>query len=200
MQAKRALHSRANHSTVLFAVLATIALVFIAAAQEKVANVKTVPITYTNPASGSEMYSVYCAVCHGATGNGNGPAASVFTKPPTNLTMLARNNNGKYPAELVKTVLKFGTPVRAHGNIQMPVWNTLFRSLNPTDDSGALTQLRIHNLVEYGALPASPSSISRTIQRSARRHTVRATSKVGASVWAPGSDQSDRMPSLPSMA
>ena len=148
MQAKRALHSRVNHSTVLFAVLATIALVFIAAAQEKVANVKTVPIAYTN-ASGSEMYTAYCAVCHGATGNGNGPAASVFTKPPTNLTMLAKNNNGKYPAEHVRAVLKFGTSVPAHGNIQMPVWNTLFRSLNPTDDSGAVTQLRIHNLVEY---------------------------------------------------
>ena len=149
MQAKRAHHSRVNHSTVLFAVLATIALVFIAAAQEKVANVKTVPIAYTNPVSGSDMYTVYCAACHGATGNGNGPAASVFTKPPTNLTMLAKNNNGKYPAEYVRDVLKFGTPVRAHGNIQMPVWNTLFRSLNPIDDSGAVTQLRIHNLVEY---------------------------------------------------
>ena len=149
MQAKRALHSRVNHSTVLFAVLATIALVFIAAAQEKVANVKTVPITYTNSVSGSEMYTVYCAVCHGATGNGNGPAASVFTKPPTDLTMLARNNNGKYPAARVYTVLKFGTPVPAHGNIQMPVWNTLFRSLQFPDDPGAVTQLRIHNLVEY---------------------------------------------------
>ena len=149
MQAKRALHSRVNHSTVLVAVLATIALVFIAAAQEKVANVKTVPIAYTNPASGSEMYTVYCAVCHGATGNGNGPAASVFTKSPTNLTMLARNNNGKYPAEHVRAVLKFGTSIPAHGNIQMPVWNTLFRSLNSTDDSGDVTQLRIHNLVEY---------------------------------------------------
>jgi len=150
MQAKRALHSRANHSTVLFAVLATIALVFIAAAQEKVANVKTVPITYTNPASGSEMYTVYCAVCHGATGNGNGPAASVFTKPPTNLTKLAKNNNGKYPAEYVYTVLKLGTPVPAHGSIQMPVWNTLFRSMNSTEEpADSVTKLRIHNLVEY---------------------------------------------------
>jgi hypothetical protein len=95
------------------------------------------------------MYTAYCAVCHGATGNGNGPAASVFTKAPTNLTMLAKNNNGKYPAERVYTVLKFGTSVPAHGNIQMPVWNTLFRSLNPMDDPGAVTQLRIHNLVEY---------------------------------------------------
>ena len=95
------------------------------------------------------MYTVYCAVCHGATGNGNGPAASVFTKPPTNLTMLAKNNNGKYPAEHVYTVLKFGTPVPAHGSIQMPVWNTLFRSLNSAEDPDPAAKLRIHNLVEY---------------------------------------------------
>ena len=149
MQAKRALDSKINHSTVLFAVLTTIALVFIAAAQEKVANVKTVPIAYTNPASGTEMYTVYCAVCHGATGNGNGPAASVFTKPPTNLTMLARNNNGKYPAEHVRAVLKFGTSIPAHGNVRMPVWNTLFRSLNSAEDADSVSKLRIQNLVEY---------------------------------------------------
>src|SRR3974377_1423753 len=96
------------------------------------------------------MYAFYCAVCHGATGQGNGPAASAFTKAPTDLTMLARNNNGKYPAQHVHTVLKFGTPVPAHGNIQMPVWNTLFRSLNSTDDNAdSLTRLRINNLVEY---------------------------------------------------
>ena len=150
MQAKQDLDAKVKHSTVLFAVLATVALVFVAAAQEKVANVKTVPITYTNPASGSEMYTVYCAACHGATGNGNGPAASVFTKPPTNLTMLAKNNNGKYPAEHVRAVLKFGTSVPAHGNIQMPVWNTLFRSLNTTEELGdSVTRMRISNLVEY---------------------------------------------------
>jgi mono/diheme cytochrome c family protein len=149
MQAKRALYSRANHRAILFAVLATITLIFIAAAQEKVTNVKTVPITYTNPASGSEMYTVYCAVCHGEKGNGNGPAASVFTKPPTNLTMLAKNNNGKYPTEHVYAVLRFGTPVPAHGNIQMPVWNTLFRSLTSAEDPDSVTKLRIHNLVDY---------------------------------------------------
>src|SRR3974377_51281 len=130
MKETRAIPSRVNLSAMLFAVLAAIVLVFLAAAQEKSINVKTVPITYTNPGSGSEMYTVYCAVCHGATGIGNGPAATVFTKSPTNLTMLARNNNGKYPTEHVYAVLKFGTPVPAHGNIQMPVWNTLFRSLN----------------------------------------------------------------------
>ena len=149
MKERRALHSRASSFTLLFAVLAVIALVFIAAAQEKAVNVKTVPVTYTNPASGSEMYSVYCAACHGATGQGNGPAASVFTKPPTNLTTLAKNNNGKYPAQHVYAVLEFGTPVPAHGNIQMPVWNTLFRSLNFSEEPEGATKLRIKNLVDY---------------------------------------------------
>jgi mono/diheme cytochrome c family protein len=125
-------------------------VVFIAAAQEKVINVKTGPVTYTNPASGSEMYSAYCAVCHGATGTGNGPAASAFAKPPINLTMLAKNNNGNYPDGRVDLVLRFGTSVPAHGNIQMPVWSTLFHSLKSGDppDSGVQT-MRIHNLVEY---------------------------------------------------
>lgn len=150
MKDKQVPYSRVNLSIFFIAVLAAIALVFSAAAQEKAVNVKKVPITYTGPASGSEMYTVYCAACHGATGKGNGPAASVFKKPPTDLTMLARNNKGQYPAEHVYMVLKFGTPVPAHGNIKMPVWYTLFRSLNTTDEvSDTVTRLRMSNLVEY---------------------------------------------------
>ena len=58
----RPLYLRANLSTFLFAVLTAIALVFIAAAQEKVVTVKKGPVAYTNPASASEMYAAYCAV------------------------------------------------------------------------------------------------------------------------------------------
>ena len=150
MKDKRARHSRANLSAFLFAVLTAIAFVFIAAAQEKVVTVKNVPIAYTNPASGSEMYAVYCAVCHGATGKGDGPAASAFKKTPTNLAMLARNNNGKYPAEHVYAVLKFGTPVPAHGNRQMPIWKPLLHSMNTLPEAyDQVTVLRIDNLVHY---------------------------------------------------
>src|SRR3974377_2009531 len=150
MKDKRALHSGANLSSLFIAVLVALVFAFIAAAQEKVVSVKSVPIPYTNPAPGSGMYAVYCAVCQGATGQGNGPAAPVFKKPPTNLAMLAKDNNGKYPAQHVYTVLRFGTPVPAHGNIQLPVWNTLLRSLNSTAESDdSATRLRIDNLVEY---------------------------------------------------
>jgi mono/diheme cytochrome c family protein len=137
---------------VLWAVLAAIALVLpmsLVVAQEKTVQVKTVTMTNTNPASGSEMYAEYCAVCHGTDGKGNGPAASAFKKAPTNLTVLAKNNNGKYPSEHVYYVLKFGTPVAAHGDVQMPVWNKAFQSLNQLDSDENMVTLRINNLVAY---------------------------------------------------
>ena len=109
-----------------------------------------VPADETNYLAAAEVYKENCAVCHGATGKGNGPAASAFTKPPSDLTMLARKNNGKCPAQHVYTVLKFGTSVPAHGNLEMPVWNTVFRALNATHEpNDAVTRLRLNNLVEY---------------------------------------------------
>jgi hypothetical protein len=150
MQATRALHSRANHRAILFVVLATIPLISVAAAQEKVANVKKVPMTYTNRASGSEMYTVYCAVCPRRKRQRERSCRFRIhesTYQPDDAGK--KNNNEKYPAEHVYTVLRFGTPVPAHGNIQMPVWNTLFRSLNSAEDPDSVTKLRLHNLVDH---------------------------------------------------
>ena len=47
----------------------------------------------------------------------------------------------------VYATLKFGTNAPAHGNLQMPIWVDLFRSVDMQSDS--ITQLRMHNLVEY---------------------------------------------------
>jgi mono/diheme cytochrome c family protein len=95
------------------------------------------------------MFATYCAVCHGATAKGDGPTAPEFKKQPIDLTMLAGNNNGKYPAERVDTVLTYETPVTAHGNIHMPVWKPLLHSLDPmdtTEPGTPKTQLRIYNI------------------------------------------------------
>ncbi|MBZ5572099.1 MAG: cytochrome c [Acidobacteriia bacterium] len=48
-----------------------------------------------SPASGQQMYSAYCAVCHGNDGKGGGPAAEALKVPPPDLTVLARKNGGK---------------------------------------------------------------------------------------------------------
>ena len=136
-----------NLVLVLCMVLIAIVLLFavsVGSAQEK--NVKTVPIKFTSPDSAKEMYTQYCAACHGTDGKGNGPAASEFKQPPTNLTTLAKKNNGDYPADKVYLTLKFGTPAPAHGTLKMPIWMDLFRSL---DSSDGFSKLRMRNLVEY---------------------------------------------------
>ena len=46
----------------------------VSSAQDK--QVKKEPIKASNPSSGAEMYKQYCAVCHGKTGKGDGPAAA----------------------------------------------------------------------------------------------------------------------------
>ena len=53
--------------------------------------VKSTTIKQTNPTSGKEMFTEYCAPCHGVDGKGNGPAASAMKIPPTDLTQLAKN-------------------------------------------------------------------------------------------------------------
>ena len=121
-------------------------------AQEKTAQkpvVKETAIQQTSPISGKEMFTEYCAPCHGTDAKGTGPAASAMKAPPTDLTQLAKKQGGKFPAIHVAGVLKFGSgsAARAHGSADMPVWGPLFRSLDKYHDT--TVQQRIANLVDY---------------------------------------------------
>ena len=109
--------------------------------------VKKTPIKQTNAASGKEMYGQYCAPCHGTDGKGGGPAASSMKAMPTDLTELARKHDGKFPANSVASVLKFGNGPASHGSADIPVWGPLFQSLDKYHDS--VVQQRISNLVGY---------------------------------------------------
>ena len=109
--------------------------------------INRVPITHTSMASGQEMYGAYCAACHGKEGRGDGPAASEFKTPPTNLTLLSAKNNGKFPDLHVVSVLQYGpNTTKAHGTKDMPIWGDLFRSLG---DQPAESHHRIYNLTKY---------------------------------------------------
>ncbi len=101
----------------------------------------------TSPASGKEMYTTYCAVCHGTDGKGGGPAASALKVPPTDLTQLAKNNGGKYPAAKVTSAIKGDSNVPAHGSRDMPVWGKLFWSMSHGHEGEV--QQREANLTKY---------------------------------------------------
>jgi mono/diheme cytochrome c family protein len=109
--------------------------------------VKQTPIKQTSATSGKEMFTQYCAPCHGAGGKGDGPAASSMKAAPTDLTQLTKTHDGKFPANHLAAVLKFGSGPGAHGSKEMPVWGPLFQSLDKYHDTAV--QQRISNLVEY---------------------------------------------------
>ncbi len=109
--------------------------------------VKHVPITNTPSNSGKEMFNSYCAVCHGKDGKGDGPAASAMKSAPSDLTLLAQKDGGKYPASHVAAVMKGQAMTPAHGSQDMPVWGPLFSSISQGHESQV--QQRIANLVTY---------------------------------------------------
>src|SRR5579872_3082555 len=114
-------------------------------AQQK--TIKHVPIKPTSPASGQEMFRSYCASCHGNDAKGDGPAAPALKTRPADLTVIARNNGGRFPAEHVMHTIRFGKETPAHGSKEMPVWGPAFESLNRSDST--VVQQRITNLADY---------------------------------------------------
>ena len=95
------------------------------------------------------MYVSYCASCHGVDGRGHGPAASALKVPPADLTLLSKNNQDKFPAYHLDTVLKFGSEMPAHGSAGMPVWGPMLTRLDPNDHDHSKEALRISNLAHY---------------------------------------------------
>jgi mono/diheme cytochrome c family protein len=110
--------------------------------------VEKVPVRQTSVVSGKELYLDHCAVCHGAEGKGNGPAAPALKTPPPNLTLLAKNNGGKFPSMHVVTILDSDPGGPFHGSKDMPIWGPIFRALGPQPDP-ALGHLRARNVTNY---------------------------------------------------
>ena len=116
-------------------------------AQDTKPEIKHVPAPATSAASGKEMFKAYCATCHGAGAKGDGPAAPALKVPPPDLTVLAKNNGGKFPSDRVTSILRGQATVTAHGNYDMPVWGPVFWRMSGGHE--AEVQQRIANLTRY---------------------------------------------------
>ncbi len=77
--------------------------------------------------TGKLEYRRHCSQCHGTNGKGDGPVAAALTKKPTDLTMLAKNNNGEFPEKRVEGFVNGSETVEAHGSRAMPIWGLAFR-------------------------------------------------------------------------
>jgi mono/diheme cytochrome c family protein len=114
-----------RHVLVAFVTISLSAGLASAEPQVKQGTIKPVPAS-----DARAMFDSYCAVCHGKTGLGDGPAAKALTKAPADLTKLSARNGGTYPEVKVKRYIEGADEVAAHGTRDMPMWGDLFRSLN----------------------------------------------------------------------
>lgn len=98
-------------------------------------------------AVGGVTYRSYCANCHGAKAKGDGPVAQYLRVEPTDLTLLAENNEGKFPADRVVASIDGREEVRTHGSREMPIWGDAL--LRPGPHPEAKVQQKIEALVAY---------------------------------------------------
>lgn len=102
-------------------------------------------IQKTSPVDANQMFSTYCAVCHGQDGKGSGPAAKALTKAPADLTKISNRNNGTFPTVRVRSYIEGSNEIAAHGTRDMPMWGDLFRGIG----SREAATLRVEGLTNY---------------------------------------------------
>lgn len=74
---------------------------------------------------GEEIYSRYCATCHGEAATGNGPLAQYLVQSVPDLTILTERNRGIFPMLRVLEAIDAGSRLPGHGG-PMPVFGALF--------------------------------------------------------------------------
>ena len=97
---------------------------------------------------GSVSYRTHCATCHGADGKGEGPMTDNLRVHPPDLTLIARRNEGHFPADTVRRIIDGRSPVKGHGGPEMPIWGDAFRSSSDAYSEAKVAE-KINALVEY---------------------------------------------------
>ena len=115
-------------------------------------SIKEAPAKPASPPSGKEIFTKYCAVCHGSDGKGGGPAANALKVAPADLTVLSQKNGGNFPSSHVISVLRGEADLPAHRdpahpNKEMPVWAPAFGATGHDNAEGR--KQRIGNLLRY---------------------------------------------------
>jgi mono/diheme cytochrome c family protein len=107
--------------------------------------------------TGKLEYQSNCAVCHGASGKGDGSFNVLLKKQAPDLTVLSKNNGGVFPFNRTYEVISGAAEVVGHGPRNMPIWGNYYNNqatieLSPPSrqsDARAFVRARILALIEY---------------------------------------------------
>ena len=95
---------------------------------------------------GPDLYRAHCAACHGSEGKGDGPMVAALKIKVPDLTVLAKNNAGQFPAANVRKTITGQDVLLSHGSREMPIWGPIFHQVEDDRDFG---NVRVENLVKY---------------------------------------------------
>lgn len=111
---------------------------------------QSVRLEHVGAESGSQLFKVYCASCHGTEAHGNGPVADIISVNVPDLTRITVRNGGTFPAEMVYRIIDGQWEIPAHGSRHMPVWGYEFFGTSGDDrNAHSRASQRIDTLVEY---------------------------------------------------
>ncbi|MGB9114721.1 c-type cytochrome [Bradyrhizobium sp.] len=104
---------------------------------------------------GKQEFEANCSVCHGMDAKGNGFLGASLKVVPPDLTVLAKNNGGVFPADRISSVIDGRAEIATHGTRDMPIWGTRY-AVNAADhffdapyDQEAYIRAHILILVDY---------------------------------------------------
>jgi mono/diheme cytochrome c family protein len=99
---------------------------------------------------GAELFTAYCASCHGVDARGGGPAARALITPPSDLSLIAARGGGVFPESSVVRLIDGRFDLPAHGSREMPIWGRCLADEIPCFATGdEVARGRITSLVEY---------------------------------------------------
>ena len=111
---------------------------------------------------GRAEYQSSCASCHGTDAKGDGPVSKALKTRPTDLTILARKNNGVFPLNAVYKIIDGRDEITSHGTRDMPIWGYRFVPArhfdlkladeyiySPAASSEAVVHARILAVIDY---------------------------------------------------
>jgi mono/diheme cytochrome c family protein len=131
---------------VLTFLLVSIVLPGIGKQSQTVPNVEKQFTPLIHSVEGPDLFRAYCASCHGTDAKGAGPTAPALKVGVPDLSLLAGNNQGQFPAARVRQMIGGDKVVAAHGSREMPIWGPIFHQVEADMDWG---NIRLENLVKY---------------------------------------------------
>jgi mono/diheme cytochrome c family protein len=112
---------------------------------------------------GKMEYQSSCAACHGVDAKGNGPVSKELKTSPTDLTVLAKKNNGVLPFNTLYEIIDGrNSLISSHGTREMPIWGYRFTTREafklkkaddytylPPDSPEPIVHSRISAVIDY---------------------------------------------------